>query len=127
MKLYSLASLTLLNLIRPLCLARCSQLIVCCLYLGCECMGWLDLTDLQSNMHLLLCRAVQCNQLILMCLGVIILHMIVCTVIDYCSSSGSLFFAALRQNNLRICSNNIKCQILDLYLYLLTLHNCTVT
>ena len=32
-------------------------------------------------------------------LGVIILHMIVCTVIHTCSSLGSLFFATLRQNN----------------------------
>ena len=46
-----------------------------------------------------LCRAVWSNQLILMCLGVIILHMIVCTAIHNCSSSGSLFFATLRQNN----------------------------
>ena len=35
----------------------------------------------------------------LTCLGVIILHMIVCTVIHKCSSSGSLFFTSLWQNN----------------------------
>ena len=35
----------------------------------------------------------------LKCLGVIILHLIVCTAIHNCSSSGSLFFASLRQNN----------------------------
>ena len=35
----------------------------------------------------------------LKCLGVIILHMIVCTAIHHCLSSGSLFFATLRQNN----------------------------
>ena len=46
-----------------------------------------------------LCKAVWSNWLILMCLGVIILHMIVCTAIHNCSSSGSLFFATLRQNN----------------------------
>ena len=46
-----------------------------------------------------LCKAVWSNQLISMCLGVIILHMIVCTVIHNCSSSGSLFFTSLRQNN----------------------------
>ena len=34
-----------------------------------------------------------------LCLGVIILHFIVCTVIHNCSSSGSLFFASLRWNN----------------------------
>ena len=39
---------------------------------------------------IVLCRAVWCNWLILMCLGVIILHMIVCTAIHNCSSSGSL-------------------------------------
>ena len=33
------------------------------------------------------------------CLGVIILHFIVCTAIHNCSSSGSLFFTTLRQNN----------------------------
>ena len=46
-----------------------------------------------------LCKAVRSNRLIFMCLEVIILHMIVCTVIHNCSSSGSLFFASLRQNN----------------------------
>ena len=35
----------------------------------------------------------------LYCLGAIILQMIVCTVIHNCSSSGSLFFTTLRQNN----------------------------
>ena len=33
------------------------------------------------------------------CLGVIILCLMVCTVIHNCSSSGSLFFATLRWNN----------------------------
>ena len=33
------------------------------------------------------------------CLEVIILHFIVCTAIHNCLSSGSLFFATLRQNN----------------------------
>ena len=33
------------------------------------------------------------------CLGVIILRFIVCSVIHNCSSSGSLFFTTLRQNN----------------------------
>ena len=36
---------------------------------------------------------------IISCLGVIILHLLVCTVIHNCSSSGSLFFVSLRQNN----------------------------
>ena len=36
---------------------------------------------------------------IFVCLRVIILHFIVCTVIHSCLSSGSLFFASLRQNN----------------------------
>ena len=36
---------------------------------------------------------------IFVCLGVIILHLIVCTAIHNYSSSGSLFFASLRQNN----------------------------
>ena len=35
----------------------------------------------------------------LKCLGGIILCMIVCNAIHNCSSSGSLFFASLRQNN----------------------------
>ena len=35
----------------------------------------------------------------LFCLGVNILHFIVCTAIHNCLSSGSLFFASLRQNN----------------------------
>ena len=35
----------------------------------------------------------------LKCLGVIILHMIVYTAINICSSSSSLFFPTLRQNN----------------------------
>ena len=51
------------------------------------------------QISVLLCKAVQSNQLIFICLGVIILHIIVCTVIHNCSSSGSLFFASLRQNN----------------------------
>ena len=42
-------SLTLLNLIRPLCLGRCDGPIVCCLYLDCEYMGWSDLTGLQGG------------------------------------------------------------------------------
>ena len=33
------------------------------------------------------------------CLGVIILHFIASTAIHNCSSSGSLFFTTLRQNN----------------------------
>ena len=33
------------------------------------------------------------------CLGVIILHFILCTAIHNCLSSGSLFFTSLRQNN----------------------------
>ena len=33
------------------------------------------------------------------CLGVILLHFILCTVIHNCSSSGSLFFTSLRWNN----------------------------
>ena len=49
--------------------------------------------------QLLLCKAVQSNWLISMCLGVIILHMIVCTMIHNCLSSGSHFFASLRWNN----------------------------
>ena len=48
---------------------------------------------------IMLCKVVWSSQLNLMCLEAIILHMIVCTVIHNCSSSGSLFFASLRQNN----------------------------
>ena len=51
------------------------------------------------NRNIVLCKAVWSNHLIFMCLGVIILHMIVCTAIHNCSSSGSLFFASLRWNN----------------------------
>ena len=49
--------------------------------------------------EIVLCKAVWSNLLILMCLGVIILGMIVCTALHNCLSSGSLFFASLRQNN----------------------------
>ena len=45
-KWYSFTFVVFLNSIRPLCLSRCNQPIVCCLYLGCECMGWSDLTKL---------------------------------------------------------------------------------
>ena len=37
--------------------------------------------------------------ILFVCLGVIILCLIVCTAIHNCLSSGSLFFASLRQNN----------------------------
>ena len=32
-------------------LIRCSQPIVCCLYLGSECTGWSDLTELLEDLH----------------------------------------------------------------------------
>ena len=61
---------------------------------------------LQSRKHceaimdillLLLCKAVL--SLCVECLGVNLLHVFICTAIHNSLSSGSLFFASLRQNN----------------------------
>ena len=46
-----MASLTLLNpdQTTQICSIRCSQLTVCHIYLGCVCMGWSNMTDLQAE------------------------------------------------------------------------------
>ena len=58
---------------------------------------WIELYSHSKGVHHLLCKAVLsiCEE----CLEVSLLHVFICTSIHNCSSSGSLFFASLRQNN----------------------------
>ena len=60
---------------------------------------------------------------IFVCLGVIILHLIVCTAIHNCLSSGSLFFASLGWNNEKL-SNRGNASSLDTVCWHVSKHRC---